>query len=154
MKRIIDIPDEVYSDIQEGIIRKHIDKVFVAIVNGTPVSNEGDLISRSALKKAILEHCRSEIEAINHFWYDDTIISLINNAPSVDTFTFDDMKKGINVGYKAGRLTEKWERPQSEWIPVSERLPEDRNLVLVTAYWHETYQVMQASYFGEGEKNG
>ena len=46
------------------------------------------------------------------------------------------------------------ERPHGEWIPVSERLPEDRNLVLVTAYWHETYQVMQASYFGEGEKNG
>jgi len=46
------------------------------------------------------------------------------------------------------------ERPQGEWVSVSERLPEDRNLVLVTAYWHETYQVMQASYFGEGEKNG
>ena len=36
------------------------------------------------------------------------------------------------------------------WIPVSERLPENRKLVLVTAYWHETYQVMQASYFGDG----
>ena len=45
-------------------------------------------------------------------------------------------------------------READRWIPVSERLPEDRNLVLVTAYWHETYQVMQASYFGEGEKNG
>jgi len=45
-------------------------------------------------------------------------------------------------------------RPQGKWVSVSERLPEDRNLVLVTAYWHETYQVMQASYFGEGEKNG
>ena len=40
--------------------------------------------------------------------------------------------------------------PTQRWIPVSERLPEDRNLVLVTAYWHETYQVMMASYFGEG----
>ena len=46
------------------------------------------------------------------------------------------------------------ERPQGEWIPVSERLPEDRKCVLVTAYWHETYQVMQASYFGEGKNNG
>ena len=36
------------------------------------------------------------------------------------------------------------------WIPVSERMPEDRKPVLVTAYWHETYQVMQASYFGDG----
>ena len=40
--------------------------------------------------------------------------------------------------------------PTQRWIPVSERLPEDRNIVLVTAYWHETYQVMMASYFGEG----
>ena len=45
-------------------------------------------------------------------------------------------------------------RPQEpktgHWISVSERLPKDRNTVLVTAYWHETYQVMMASYFGNG----
>jgi hypothetical protein len=40
--------------------------------------------------------------------------------------------------------------PTQRWIPVSERLPSDRKPVLVTAYWHETYQVMQASYFGDG----
>ena len=40
---------------------------------------------------------------------------------------------------------------QTAWIPVSERLPEDRNLVLVTAFWHEKYQVMVGSYFGNGE---
>ena len=39
---------------------------------------------------------------------------------------------------------------EPRWIPVSERLPEDRREVLVTAYWHETYQVMMASYFGDG----
>lgn len=37
-----------------------------------------------------------------------------------------------------------------DWVPVSERLPEDRRAVLVTAYWHETYQVMMASYYGDG----
>ena len=44
-------------------------------------------------------------------------------------------------------------RPQEQtghWIPTSERLPEDRREVLVTAYWHETYQVMMASYYGDG----
>ena len=39
---------------------------------------------------------------------------------------------------------------QTRWIPVSERLPEDRREVLVTAYWYETYQVMTASYYGDG----
>ena len=38
---------------------------------------------------------------------------------------------------------------QTKWIPCSERLPGDRRVVLVTAYWHETYQVMMA-YFGDG----
>lgn len=36
------------------------------------------------------------------------------------------------------------------WIPCSERLPEDRRVVLVTAYWHGTYQIMEACYFGDG----
>lgn len=36
------------------------------------------------------------------------------------------------------------------WIPVSERLPEDRKKVRVTAYWHERFQVMDASYYGDG----
>ena len=38
----------------------------------------------------------------------------------------------------------------TKWIPVRERLPKDRREVLVTAYWHETYQVMMASYYGDG----
>ena len=44
---------------------------------------KGDLISRSALKEAITEHCRSEAENLNHFWYDENIIKLIDNAPTV-----------------------------------------------------------------------
>lgn len=40
---------------------------------------------------------------------------------------------------------------EPRWIPVTERLPEDRELLLVTAYWHETYQVMVGAYFGNGD---
>lgn len=42
------------------------------------------------------------------------------------------------------------EHEERQWIPVTEGLPEDRREVLVTAYWHETYQVMMASYYGDG----
>ena len=41
-------------------------------------------------------------------------------------------------------------KEQTRWIPLSERLPEDRREVLITAYWHETYQVMVAQYYGDG----
>lgn len=41
-------------------------------------------------------------------------------------------------------------RKQQSWISVEDRLPKDRRTVLVTAYWHETYQVMEASYYGDG----
>lgn len=50
--------------------------------------------------------------------------------------------------YEAGYADGK-EDGKPRWIPVSERLPEDRRTVLVTAYWHETYQVMEGSYFGD-----
>lgn len=49
----------------------------------------------------------------------------------------DQYQKGYKDGCKG-----------NEWIPVSERLPDDRRVVEVTAYWHETYQTMQGVYFG------
>ena len=51
VKVVIKIPNEVYSDIQKGIIRKHIDKVYVAIAKGTPLpKGHGRLIDADALK--------------------------------------------------------------------------------------------------------
>lgn len=48
-------------------------------------------------------------------------------------------------------LTELEEHREADrWILVSERLPEDRKKVRVTAYWHERFQVMDASYYGDG----
>lgn len=51
----------------------------------------------------------------------------------------------------ASWLEELQERIENDrWIPVSERLPDDRKKVRVTAYWHERFQVMDASYYGDG----
>ena len=81
-------------------------------------------------------------------------VDIFSGILFVRTRHYDDVKKVVVLqGNKPERRFFE-EQPQGEWIPVSERLPKDRNLVLVTAYWHETYQIMQASYFGEGEKNG
>ena len=116
-----------------------------------------DLISRSELKKTIINICGNCSNIIKE--YKDGvpdgncaiqhIMNMIDNAPTVE-YTFEEAFQKTVCEQRLYCP----ERPQGEWIPVSERLPEDRNLVLVTAYWHETYQVMQASYFGEGEKNG
>ena len=57
---------------------------------------------------------------------------------------------GKTVGYGHAIELLKNNEIEPEWTPVSERLPEDRREVLVMAYWHETYQVMMASYFGDG----
>lgn len=72
-----------------------------------------DLISRSALIKAIFEHCRSETENINHFLYDENLIALIDNAPSVETYTIEDIQEvrenALILGAKLAQ------RPQGEW---------------------------------------
>ena len=41
------------------------------------------LIDADELIKAMSEHGRSETEVINCFWYDENIIALICNAPTV-----------------------------------------------------------------------
>lgn len=111
-----------------------------------------DLISRSELKKVIETYrpiliTSDYLQGKNNMI--DYCIAEIEGAPTVP---LPDFKAGYKQAIIDGKTN--YSRPQDEWVSVSERLPEDRNLVLVTAYWHETYQVMQASYFGEGEKNG
>lgn len=81
MKLIIDIDDEmVCNDIKNKALEptSETDKVIInALYNGTPVSNEGDLINRSELKKAF-----------DKWWGCDDIPTtvvedLIDNAPTV-----------------------------------------------------------------------
>lgn len=38
--------EEVYTDIKDGIIRKHIDKVFCSIANGTHEDDFSEIVKR------------------------------------------------------------------------------------------------------------
>ena len=69
----------------------------------------------------------------------DAISELYNINPSEDMLFVDAI---------VGMLENLPEKSGQKWIPVTEALPENRNVVLVIAYWHETYQVMMASYYG------
>ena len=42
------------------------------------------IIDADALINAIFDHCRSESEIKNHFFYDENIIAIIFNAPTVE----------------------------------------------------------------------
>jgi hypothetical protein len=83
MKLIIDIPDEQYEYIKLSDKNTFADVsskecMLYAIKNGTPVSTEGDLISRDALKEEFAKHTDS--------WGDLQVgwDYLIDNAPAVD----------------------------------------------------------------------
>ena len=58
----------------------------------------------------------------------------------------EELIKALN--YDRNQYQKGYEDGRNEWIPISERLPDNRRVVEVTAFWHETYQVMQGQYFG------
>ena len=41
---------------------------------------------------------------------------------------------------------------EQKWIPVTERLPESQNDVLVVAFWHENWQTMIGWHSDFGKK--
>lgn len=71
------------------------------------------------------------------------LLSELNSGKDAVSYLTQNDIKWLNENIKALEQ-------EPRWIPVSERLPNDRREVLVTAYWHETYQVMMASYYGDG----
>ena len=96
--------------------------------------------------KEVVEDKREELE----YW---------NKVKGVGVFTDENTEHLLNKCEECAKeheqladwLTELQERREKDrWIPVSERLPEDRKKVRVTAYWHERFQVMDASYYGDG----
>lgn len=76
--------------------------------------NGGDLINREALKKAIEEY--------KYCGFYDKLIEIIDNAPTLEAYTEEDMKRTIkenfDIGYEMAK--NKYERPQGEWIIESE----------------------------------
>lgn len=82
---------------------------------------QGDLISREALKKAVYaEFGNSNLT--------DAFNDIIDNAPTVEIPT--ELCKGCRFLKDCETCEEKL-RPQGEWIPVSERLPEKEGYYLV-----------------------
>ena len=98
---------------------------------------QGDLISREELKKnkfvipdiQFVGGSRNDkiIERItlayNKGW-NAAIDAIYENAPAVEAYTKDDMTKEYLKGYNACKDII---QPTGEWIPVSERLPEEED---------------------------
>ena len=73
--------------------------------------NDNDLISREALKKAIIEHRYDYVED-NFFW--TKLFDIIDHAPTVDVK--DQIAGAYNEGYMCGNKEAEKARPQGEWI--------------------------------------
>ena len=86
------------------------------------------LIDANALKISFKEHCCGECDCCVH-QREGFSCELIDNAPTVKP----DM--AMLLAYESGKKSN--ERPQGEWIPCSERLPDDMKKVLV---WYEYYR--------------
>lgn len=75
--------------------------------------------------------------------YED-IKDVIDNAPTVNT-TCPNCDSGYAQGYSDGYLKGKEDRPQGEWIPVSERLPDKEGEYLVTRADFDNWGVCRVS---------
>lgn len=84
-----------------------------------------DLISREALKKKFDEYIKANPNISGVFELGKFII---DTAPTVDIK--DEIAGAYNEGYMCGNKEEK-ARLQGEWIPVSDKLPEEGKSVLV-----------------------
>ena len=104
MKLIIDIPDSDYERIKDLVetdtkytTATTVGTAYQVIANGIPVSNDGDLISRNALRKDI-EHLHS-VYVENKEWFYTDVLNHIDNAPTVETKTTYDVNRAYDRGY-------------------------------------------------------
>lgn len=93
---------------------------------------KGDHNSCEALKEAIKEaQAEGFVEVANAF---DCVYDIIDNAPPASDYSVEIARKSIELGRSIGKLESKIEnkRQQGKWIPVSEKLPDFWEAVLVT----------------------
>lgn len=128
MKLIIECTEQTYSECKK--ISGLSETAFV-IANGTPYNPSGDCVSREALKKAIFEHCRSETECLNHFWYDENIIAIIDNAQTVDLWQM--RQEATENALKKAREADKW-----NVINTEADLPKEDGFYLTTVEYVES----------------
>ncbi len=128
MKLVIDIPDEQYEYIKKSdkntfaaVSSKEC--MLYAIKNGTPVSTEGDLISREALKEAVQEYIHTlyhdDRPDLDYEYIDiDDLNYVIDNTPTVEPEKAKESEliKAYTKGFDTGVETVKNERPQGKWI--------------------------------------
>lgn len=115
MKLIIDIPEMAYEAFKEWHKQKVATVEQSIIANATPYEPKGDLISRSALLKAL----KTEIENIQPLSDTNYYVgvkqglklaeTVIDNAPTVN---YPFYQEAYQTGYEEGKN----ERLQGEWI--------------------------------------
>ncbi len=62
--------------------------------------------------------------------YGGKIKELIDNAPTVEAYPFEQVQELVELNQQFAQEIENLKRPQGEWIPVGERLPNDRDWYL------------------------
>ena len=117
MKLIIDIDKEDYERLHWTTIGKtavdHSEKLRKYILNGTPVSTDGDTISRSALKKAITDRLVSVTHSSDYAdGLQDGYLNTINeidNAPAVEPYISPEVLNQF------AKYVAEHERPKGKW---------------------------------------
>lgn len=75
--------------------------------------NKGDLISREALKEAFDDYIKANPNISGIFEVGKFII---DNAPTVKSFTLEDIEEQYRKGLEKGLSEWETERPQGEWV--------------------------------------
>lgn len=120
MKMIVDIPDDVYGHIKSTKTIETVDYDIISLYhttkNGTPVSTDGDLISRNALKKVIKSYADDQY-AENEYLGECAIMAIIDNAPTVSFIISPDYVSELqNLNKELITQIEELERSQGDLI--------------------------------------